>query len=576
MAERRVEIKITGEKEFVLERNAVASIDPEVCVNCGKCRRICPTESIAEFQRPICRICPDCAKGPMMFRGESEKFAHEHACSTGCPLGTIPEGYVNLIAEGKYDLAYDLIAELNPLPSVCARICHHPCETDCKRGLLIDKPLDIRGLKRFITDRVKPKREKFTARYNTRIAVVGAGPAGIMAAFDLSKKGYKVTVFEAGPKAGGMMRMGIPDFRLDKDILQEEIAALEEAGIEIRYNTIVGVNPTIDDLLADGFASVLITVGAQKGSRLPIEGADADQVYDAVTFMSRVNSDMPVAIGKKAIIIGAGSVAVDTARTLLRLGAETATCVCLESEEDIPAPESEVEEAKEEGVEFITSASPVKIDAEWVTVAGVLVKKVEKIERAENGRLTPVLVEGSDFEVEGDTVVFAVGQKPDIQNIAGRSGLKLDEAGRLVYDKETFMTSKDKVFVAGDVVAVRGSVIDALASGRKAALAIDNMLTGRKLQDRVEHVISTSDVTDIIYPVRLEDIAPQRMPKARFRDGFEEVEMGFSEKQAVNEAKRCMKCGYEKVAQETCIGCGACVSVCPENAISLVKPAEKE
>jgi NADPH-dependent glutamate synthase beta subunit-like oxidoreductase/NAD-dependent dihydropyrimidine dehydrogenase PreA subunit len=258
-------ITVGKAEAFGAQREAVAGIDAKLCINCGTCRRTCPTEAISEYQRVICRYCPDCAGGPQMFYDEATIYAGEHACSIACPLGTIPEGYVNKIAEGKFEEAYELIAELNPLPGVCGRICNHPCMDDCKRGLLIDEPVNIRGLKRFVTDRVSPRLKPFIQKYDTRIAVIGAGPAGIMAAFDLSKKGYKVTIFEAGPEPGGMMNTGIPAFRLDKAVLRAEIAALEEAGIEIVYNAKIGKNPTIDDLFKEKYAAVVLAVGATRG-----------------------------------------------------------------------------------------------------------------------------------------------------------------------------------------------------------------------------------------------------------------------------------------------------------------------
>ena len=270
-------------KDFEMSRTAVAAIDSKLCINCGICRRSCPTEAIAEYQRAICRYCPDCANGPEMFYDETIEYASLHSCSIACPLGTIPEGYVNKIAEGKFDDAYDLISELNPLPGICGRICNHPCMDDCKRGLLIDEPINIRGLKRFVTDRVSPRIKPFIPKYDLKVAIVGAGPAGITAAFDLSKKGYKVTIFEAGPEPGGMMNVGIPAFRLDKNVLKSEISALEEAGIEIIYNAKIGKNPTIDDLFNEKFAAVLLAIGATKGMIIPIEGSTADTVYDAVS-----------------------------------------------------------------------------------------------------------------------------------------------------------------------------------------------------------------------------------------------------------------------------------------------------
>lgn len=570
-----IRINIGENGEIIKERNVVAHIDPKLCVNCGRCRRICPTESIEELQRIICRQCPDCAESEIMFHNDAKEYAHEHACSIACPLGTVPEGYVNLIAEGKFEEAYEVIRELNPLPSVCSRICHKPCEDECKRGLLIDSPINIRGLKRFIVDKYGDKELKFNNKYDIKVAIVGAGPAGLTAAFDLAKKGYKVTIFESSPEPGGMMRKGIPSFRLDKDILREEIRTLEDAGIEIKYNMTVGKNPTIEDLIDDDYEAVLLAVGAQKGTKLPIEKNYAEMVYDAVNLMENVNAETPVDIGEKAVIIGAGSVAVDTARALLRLGVKEATCVCIEDDNTIPAPCGEVEEAKEEGVKFITSAAPTKIKAEWITVNGVEFKKVDRIERDSCGRLKPIMIDDDTFELECDMVVFATGQVPDTKILMENSNIEFDGAGRPIFDEDTMMTNMDKVFVAGDLTVARGSVTDAMASGRKAALEIDNMIMERKLESKIDHELKTAPIKEMIYPVRLEKLYTQKMPKSKEMD-FGEVELGFNEKQAIKEARRCMKCGYEHVVEDTCIGCGACTNVCLENAISLVKVEREE
>jgi NADPH-dependent glutamate synthase beta subunit-like oxidoreductase len=566
-----ITFKVNG-IEFTRPRTSVAKIDSEMCVNCGVCRRACPTEAIYEYQRDICRLCPDCTPKPEMLPDESKKFATEHACSIRCPLGTIPEGYVNMIAQVKFDSAYDLIKELNPLPVTCSMICHHPCEDDCKRGLLVDEPVAIRALKRFIMENAQPKPLKFDQRYDIKIAVIGAGPAGLTAAADLAAKGFKVKIFEAGSEPGGMMKKGIPDFRINKRKLDAEIATLLDAGVEIEYNCPVGKNPTVDDLLNDNYAAVLIAVGAGKGSVLPIPGVEAEQVYDALHLMKMINGKQSVEVGKKAVIIGGGSVALDTARSLRRMGLE-ATCVCLECGSDVPAPAWEIKEAKEEGIELIESASPVKVMADWFTVKGVEFRKVEKIDIDEYGRLKPVTVEGSEFAIDCDTVVFATGQKADVRVLAENGGLELDAVGRLAYDSDTLKTSKDKVFVAGDVIEARGSVIDAMASGRKAALAIDNMIMERELKNRAEiDEPRLAPVDEKIYPaVRLEELDPQPVPKSRFRDTFEQVEDVYDENSAILEAKRCMKCGYSAVDTDNCIGCGVCVDLCPAKVISMVK-----
>ncbi len=575
-------IRMKEGKEFGKQRLAVASIDSEICINCGKCRYSCPTEAVLELQRDICRLCPDCTPKPKMFPEESREYAPKHACSLQCPLGTVPEGYVNMIAEGNFQAAYDLITELNPLPVTCSMICDHPCETDCKRGLLIDEPIAIRALKRFIVETVEPLPLQFKQKYDLKIAVIGGGPAGLTAAADLAAKGYRVKIFEAGSELGGMAKRAIPDFRLDKEKLKAETQRLIDAGIEVEYGVMIGRDPSIQDLLDDQYSAVLIAAGASQGVILPIPGSNAERVYDALSLMKNINgkqittgSNEPgrrYSVGKRTIVIGGGSVAFDTARALKRLGSEV-TCACLECEETLPAPVWERKELEEEGIELIVRVSPQRIITEFFTVKGVEFASVERIDKDESGSLKPVIEPDSSYILECDSVVFATGQRPNLTAIIDGGGLACDNYGRIVFDPETLATSVEKVFVAGDTIEARGSVISAMASGRKAALAIDNMLQDRKLRNRAEiKDPALAPVDEKIYPaVRLERIDPQPIPKIRFRDTFDQVEGVFDAETAVLEAKRCMKCGYSSVTTDRCIGCGLCAELCPANAITMVK-----
>lgn len=574
-----VKLKIK-DAEFIKERRAVAKINSSICINCGTCRRVCPMDTIDEYQRDICRLCPDCTPKDKMFMDESKAFAPEHACSLQCPLGTIPEGYVNLIAQEKFAEAYELISELNPLPSICSMICHHPCESDCKRGLLIDEPIAIRALKRFVTENVTPAPLKFTQKFDKKIAIVGGGPAGITAAADLAAKGYKVTIFEAGSKLGGMAMRAVPSFRLDKKKLEEEIQRIIDAGVEVKYGMIVGIKPSVTDLLNDHYAAVILTVGASKGVILPIEGNNAERVYDALALMKNINGKQITkgtnepgrrySVGKKTVVIGGGSVALDTARSLKRLGSDV-ICACLESGVAVPAPEWERAELKEEGIELIEGVSPKRIITEFFTVKGIEFLKVDKLDKDESGKMLISTIEGSEFTIDCDSVVFAVGQKADIRDIAAGAGIETAK-GRIVFDKETLATSDERVFVAGDLVEARGSVVSAMASGRKAALSVDNLLQKRTLKDPAEKVKpQLAPNSEKIFPAMLlERIDPQDAPKLRHRDTFELVEGVFDAETAVIEARRCMKCGYSGVNADQCIGCGTCVNACPVNAITLV------
>ncbi|MDO5408242.1 MAG: FAD-dependent oxidoreductase [Eubacteriales bacterium] len=567
-----ISFKLNDGTTFKRNRNAVAKIDSEMCVNCGVCRRSCPTSAIEEYQRDICRLCPDCTSKPKMFPEESKRFATKHACSLQCPLGTIPEGYINMVAEGKFSEAYDLISELNPLPTICSMICSHPCEDDCKRGLLIDEPIAIRAIKRFVLENVEPLPLHFEQKYDKKVAVIGGGPAGLTAAADLARKGYRVKIFEAGSELGGMAKRAIPDFRIDKEKLAKDTKRLIDAGIEVEYGCVIGRNPSIQDLMKEQYAAVIVAVGAPSGFVLPIPGSNAEKVYDALSFMRRINAKQPVSLGKKAVVIGGGSVALDTARTLKRLGVEV-VCACLESGDEVPAPKWEIAEAAEEGVSLIEGVAPVRVVAELFTAKGVEFKRVERIDKDENGRIQPVTVEESEYIIDCDMVIFATGQKTDLRALAEGGNLETDLAGRFVYDADTLATSNPNVFVAGDAMMARGSVITAMASGRKAALSVDNLIQDRQLTDRAEkQVPNLAPVSEKIFPaVRLEKINPQPVPKARFRDTFEQVEGVYDADTVMREARRCMKCGYSSVNPDNCLGCGMCEKLCPANAISLVK-----
>jgi len=287
--------------------------------------------------------------------------------------------------------------------------------------------------------------------------------------------------------------------------------------------------------------------------------------------------DVDINVGSNIVVIGGGSVAVDTARTLVRLGVDKVTCVCLEAEDKMPAPLSEIKDAREEGIEFICSASPKKVncDGGWVTVQSVDFSRVDHIEKDENGKIIPVMAKDGAFNLVCDSVIFAVGQTPDVANIAEGAGLQMS-GSRIKSDVDTLETSMEGVFMAGDVVEARGSIIQAMASGRKAALSIDNMLQDRELTTRIAHELHTGPQSQWIYRIHLEDVRPQQIRKLRNRDTFDLVEIGFDEKTAVEETKRCMKCGYEQVDQEKCLGCGVCAVLCPVQAITMVKPEHAE
>ena len=481
-------------------------------------------------------------------------------CNHACPTGEKIQRYLDYVKHERFFDGYMTIIEDNPMPAVTGRVCYHPCEGACNRKDH-DEPIGIRNVERFLGDfglelAENPIKDTVPPVNGKRVAVVGSGPGGLACAYHARRLGYRVTVFEALSKAGGMMRGGIPHWHLPEDVLNKEVAKIEDLGdIEIKYDTRVGEDVSWDDL--KDFDAAFISVGQDVGRKLPIEGNDLRGVVGGLEFLREAGFNRPVKVGKKVLVIGGGNTASDTARSALRLGAEEVTIVSLEAPDELLIVPEDLEQAKEEGVQFKTNAACARILGNDGVVSGAVLCKAH-LEKDEGGNVTPQMEEGTEYEVDCDTVMIAIGQVQHLDWVP--EGLR-DERGLIRTDP--YGRIDGNIFGGGDIIRGPAMVVDALGDGKRAANNIDKVLNGLELVPESPVEVMPYERLNTAYfrhAPRIE--APMSPPGERVTDQKMEVTLAYDQEQAVGESDRCMSCGV-------CNGCDNCYIVCPD--VSVVR-----
>jgi len=475
-------------------------------------------------------------------------------CQMACPAGIDIPSYVTLIGHGRYKEAVELIRQDNPFPWVCGLVCVHPCEKVCRRGE-VDKPISIKSLKGFAAAQtVKAggyEKKKLVSLKKEKIAVIGSGPAGLTAAHYLAREGYPVTVFEAAPVAGGMLQLGIPEYRLPKEVVETEIESIKALGVEIKTNTPIGKETTLDDLRKEGFSAFFLGVGAHKGFRLNVEGeSEFDGVIDCISFLTKVNLSEKVELGQRVVVVGGGHSSVDAARTCVRLGVADVNMVYRRSKDEMPAGEEEVRVAEEEGVKFHFLSMPKRVKGKAGKVTHLECIRAELGKQDESGRRRPVPVSGTEFDLEADTIILAIGQQVDLEPISEAHEIGVTPRRTFQVDANTLQTATSDVFAGGDCVTGPASVIEAIAAGKKAAGTIQRYLTGQALEKTLYHPVKRMKVEELEASEE-EKEALQRpempmLPAEKRKSTFEKAELGFSEETARNEAKRCLRCDLQE------------------------------
>ena len=580
-----------------IRSNFAAKIDKEKCVACGQCVENCQTNAIKLGQKNCINnpTVSDAYNSDVSIPWDSKTYNIDYRtnrsdvmdsgtapCKAVCPAHIPVQGYIKLASMGRYTEALELIKKENPFPAVCGRICNKACEQACTRGI-VDASVAIDDIKKFIADKDLDASTRFVPKmlnqigrpYTEKIAVIGAGPAGLSCAYYLAVKGYPVTVFEKEDKLGGMLTLGIPGFRLDKAVVNAEIDILRELGVEFKTGVEVGKDVSLPQLRAEGYKAFYLGIGASRGTKLGVPGEELAGMFTGIDFLRDVNLEKPVSIGKRVAVVGGGNVAIDVARTALRLGAEDVTIVYRRSRDEMPAAADEIAEAEEEGVRFMYLAAPVEVLGSG-KVSGMKVEVMELGEADAKGRRKPVGT-GKFETLELDAVISAIGQKIDLGGISAGTGIQLSSKGTVMVDELSYQTGEPDVFAGGDVVTGPKFAIDAIAAGKEASISIHRYVHPGQTQHlgRDHRDYKPLDAKTVAVSIGSFDTAPRQKAACgsaeEARRTFKDLRGDLTEEQIKKEVKRCLGCGCAVIDEDLCVGCGICTTKCKFDAIRLEK-----